>query len=59
MLYISLYAQRLDDISHIVLLQPVYWLTPNTEVARIIKVIVGATFKVGRALGQPIREGSC
>jgi len=25
--------------------QPVYWLTPNTEVARIIKVIVGATFK--------------
>jgi len=25
--------------------QPVYWLTPNSEVARIIKVIVGATFK--------------
>merc|ERR1719500_556242 len=25
--------------------QPVYWLTPNAEVARIIKVIVGATFK--------------
>ena len=24
-----------------------YWLTPNAEVARIIKVIVGATFKVG------------
>merc|ERR1712066_374367 len=25
--------------------QPVYWLTPNAEVARIIKVIVGTTFK--------------
>ena len=30
-----------------ILSQPVYWLTPNEEVARIIKVIVGAGFQVG------------
>merc|ERR1712001_418112 len=32
--------------------QPVYWLTPDPEVARIIKVIVGATFKEIDSLAQ-------